>query len=103
MSFAQTDQRQVLAELSNIVEAKQKRCLERRWKFTNSKGQQIIVRDLFEKIANYIEKFTKVIDMAVQYDPVHAALPWAAVRVLLQVRSMNVLKAVADGGIDCYQ
>jgi hypothetical protein len=33
----------------------------------------------------WVSKFKAVGDMAVQYDPAHAALPWAGVRVLLQV------------------
>ena len=44
-----------------------------------------MVRDVFNGISTWIDKFKKVGDMAVQYDPGHAALPWAAVRFFLQV------------------
>lgn len=37
-----------------------------------------------------MEKFKGVGDVAVQYDPGHAALPWAAIRFLLQVSTNDV-------------
>jgi len=33
----------------------------------------------------WVKKFRDVGDVVVQYDPTHAALPWAGVRLLLQV------------------
>ncbi|KAF3934023.1 hypothetical protein ABW19_dt0201138 [Dactylella cylindrospora] len=45
----------------------------------------IIVRDLAEKALAWIKKFKEVGDVAVQYDPGHASLPWAGVRFLLQM------------------
>jgi hypothetical protein len=41
--------------------------------------------DLFGKIVKCIDLFKQVGDAALQYDPVHTALPWAGVRFLLQV------------------
>lgn len=37
-----------------------------------------------------LSKFASVIDVAVSFDPVHAALPWAAVRSVLVVSSPSV-------------
>lgn len=42
------------------------------------------MRDVLENIAGWVNKFKEAGDMVVQYDPVHASLPWAAVRFLLQ-------------------
>lgn len=50
--------------------------------------------DLFRKIVKWIDLFKQVGDTVVQYDPVHAALPWAGVRFLLQVCSILVVKTV---------
>lgn len=36
-------------------------------------------------VAVWIQKFIEVGDIAIQYDPGHAALPWAAVRFVLMV------------------
>ena len=50
----------------------------------------MILRDVFEKISLYIKKFAEIIDIVVQYDPVHAALPWAGVRLLLTVSKSSL-------------
>lgn len=66
------------------AEDKKQEALRKRLKFKNAHGEVIIVRDLLEKIAGWVNKFKERGDTVVQYDPVHAALPWAAVRFLLQ-------------------
>ena len=43
------------------------------------------LRDVCEKTVKWIRLFVQVGDAAVQYDPTHAALPWAGVRFLLQI------------------
>ena len=60
--------------------------------WTISAGQKRIVkpRDLFFKIASWLQKFVEVGDAAVQFDPVHAALPWAAVRFILKVHICHI-------------
>jgi len=55
----------------------------------NRNDEDVILRDLFGKMAKWVNKFKEVGDVAVQYDPVHAALPWTGVRFLLQVGSFN--------------
>jgi hypothetical protein len=85
--------RLVLEEVLSIVNEKKRLCLEKRWKWTNSKNETIIIRDVFEKVSCWISKFVEVVDVAVQYDPGHAALPWAAVRALLKVSCMQMTSA----------
>ncbi|RPB20958.1 hypothetical protein L211DRAFT_462101, partial [Terfezia boudieri ATCC MYA-4762] len=48
------------------------------------KSRRIIVRDLADKLINWVSKFVAVGDILVQYDPGHAAIPWAMVRFILQ-------------------
>lgn len=50
-------------------------------------GETFLVRDVLENIARWVKKFVEVGDVAAQYDPGHAALPWAALRFILQVSS----------------
>jgi hypothetical protein len=38
-----------------------------------------------EKLLNWMDRFKEIGDIVVQFDPVHAALPWAAFRLLLKV------------------
>lgn len=76
----------ILENILGLVHQKEGECLERRWKFVNRKGETIIIRDLCEKTVKWVGRFKEVVDTVVQYDPVHAALPWAGIRTLLQVR-----------------
>lgn len=62
-----------------------KRLLRSRLSGIGTSKSKIVLRDVFAKIAFWIEKFVEVGDVAVQYDPGHAALPWALVRFLLKV------------------
>ena len=48
-------------------------------------GEIVILRELFRKVVKWLQRFKKIGDIVVQYDPVHAALPWAGVRFLLEV------------------
>ena len=54
------------------------------WK-VEFRGEEIVLRDVGNKILQWVDKFKQVGDIIVQYDPVHAALPWAGFRFLLQV------------------
>ena len=45
----------------------------------------VFVRDILEKMVKSVNKFKEIGDVAVQYDPSHAALPWVGVRLVLQV------------------
>jgi len=45
----------------------------------------VVLRDLFDKITTWIEKFIEIGNIIVQYDTTHAALPWAGIRLILQV------------------
>jgi len=46
-------------------------------------GKEINVREKAEKLVGWITKFKEAVDVAVQFDPVHAALPWAGIRFIL--------------------
>lgn len=74
----------ILENLRVIVNLKRDECEKKGWKF-EFRGRQIILRDVAEKIVFCINKFKEVGDVTVNFDPVHAALPWAGIRFLLQV------------------
>lgn len=74
----------ILKEVLDKATEKKKLCIQKAWKFKRD-GKVVIIRDLFEKIVVWVEKFKEVGDIAVSYAPVHAALPWAAVRFLLTI------------------
>ncbi|KAJ5155849.1 hypothetical protein N7492_008652 [Penicillium capsulatum] len=53
------------------------------WKIRTRAGKEYPVRDLFQSIAQWIQKFKELGDAAVAFDPTHAGVPWAAIRFLL--------------------
>lgn len=77
---------EVLSDLGQLVTSARKKSIEKRWRFHRPGSRQtVILHDLFSKIVVWIDRFKAIGDIVVQYDPVHAALPWAGIRFLLQV------------------
>ena len=68
-----------------MTEQARKRLVDKSWSFKRKNGEVVFVRDVLAKAAKWVNHFKAVGDIAVQYDPVHAALPWAGVRFLLNV------------------
>lgn len=85
INFSQPDKLNVLAELHAEAERSKQKSIDSRWKYTRRSGETVIIRDVFEKIVRWIDVFKQVGDVVVQYDPMHAALPWAGIRFVLQV------------------
>ena len=77
----------VLSKALTEAQESRKVCMQKRWKYKKRNGEMIILRDVVEKIIVWVEKFKAVGNVAVQYDPVHAAPVWAAFRFVLQVRT----------------
>ncbi len=76
----------LLEQLRHVAERKRAECDEKRWRFELN-GRTYILRDVASKVIEWVNLFKQVGDVAVQYDPGHAALPWAGVRFLLEVCS----------------
>ncbi|KAF6824059.1 hypothetical protein CPLU01_11055 [Colletotrichum plurivorum] len=74
-----------LEQLIELTKAKLEYCDKKAWKVPIPGGHQVILRDIAAKIVGWLDTFKAVGDTAVQYDPVSAALPWAAVRFFIQV------------------
>jgi hypothetical protein len=85
IDFSRPDKLNVLSDLLALTDQARQDCVSKRWKYTRKSGESVILMDLFAKVVKWIELFKQVGDAAIQYDPVHAALPWAGVRFLLQV------------------
>ncbi|KAM5372227.1 hypothetical protein ACJA88_008976 [Fusarium oxysporum] len=90
LSQAATHKRDILAAALEAAENRKATSLRKRWKFKRSNGEVVIIRDVLEKIAKWIDSFKAVGDAAVQFDASNASLPWAAVRLLLQVTVNDV-------------
>lgn len=72
-----------------MAHEKKELCIKKQWRFKKPNGEVIILRDVVEKIIAWLDKFKIIGDLAMQYDVLHAALPWAAVRFVLQASQMN--------------
>ena len=59
-------------------------CRNKRWKVTFN-GRTIVLREYADKVVKWLDRFKAVGDIAVNADPVHAGLPWAGIRLLLEV------------------
>ena len=66
------------------VRAKREMCLENQWEF-EILGRAVNLRYQADKIISWLAKFKEVGDIVIQKDPGHTALPWAGIRLLLQV------------------
>ncbi|OCK79032.1 hypothetical protein K432DRAFT_300680, partial [Lepidopterella palustris CBS 459.81] len=89
----------VLTEVKQAVEEKKVQFMDKRWAINRKDNRPIILREKLDKIAVSVEKFIQIGDCAVQYDPAHAALPWAGVRFVLKatIIDQQTITGVFDG------
>jgi hypothetical protein len=92
IGFGRPDKLKALADLHTLTEKSKQECIKKRWKYTRKSGEAVILRDVLDKIIRSIDIFKQVGDAAVQYDPVHAALPWAGIRFVLEVREHGAIE-----------
>ena len=65
----------------NILQGNDK---EKRWKF-NWNGKEVIVVERLGRILKRVEKYSKVVDTAIQTNPQVSALVWAGIWAIMQV------------------
>ena len=85
IDFDCSDKLKVMSELLRSTEEAKESSDKKSWRFKRKSGETVIVRDVLGKVAKWVHHFREVGDIVVQYDPGHAALPWAGVRLLLMV------------------
>lgn len=101
IDFDHSDKLTVLEDIRKAVQEKKELCIQRCWTYKKSNGETVMLRDQIEKVMVWVDKFKSVGDNAMQYDPVHAALPWAGVRFLLQVGWMREVLICANHVSSC--
>lgn len=67
-----------------VAQEKRNVCQEKQWKVAFN-GRTIVLREQADKVVNLLNRFKSIGDIAVNVDPVHAGLPWAGIRLLLEV------------------
>jgi hypothetical protein len=93
------------------TESSRQRLEDKSWSFKRKNGETVYVGGLLAKASKWINHFKDIGDIVVQYDPVHAALPWAGVRFLLTVgdgfhslsKVVLMFCQVATGDLDTYK
>lgn len=88
-----------IEEIQAAAQSKLDECIRKRWKYKRSNGQEVVLWDVLKRVTRWINKFKEVGDVAIQYDPGHAALPWAAIRFILQasIGSVETFGSMLDG------
>lgn len=73
--------------------AEQRKTLgERRCTFKIA-GKEIVLRDVVNRIVHWLNRFKGIVDVAIQVDPGRAGIPWAAIRLVLEV-STHVARCI---------
>lgn len=70
-------------DLKNTIDDTRRHAASK-WKIKGRHGE-IDLRENFNRLVGWVQKFIAIGDTVVTYDPGHAALPWAALRFVLQV------------------
>jgi hypothetical protein len=79
------EKRNILVHLLEKAEQKKQEWKANRWSYERN-GKKVVILDVWAKVTKWINSVISIVDVAVQYDPAHAALPWAGIRLVLQVR-----------------
>lgn len=85
INSTRADRRAVIDDLLKVVAEKHRASIGKQWKYTKRNGEMVPIRDVFQKVVDWVKKFREVGDTVAQYDPAHMSLPWAGIGVLLQV------------------
>ena len=85
----QDDNLAALEQISELVKTSKDDKVRSQLAIPRKNEKPLVLREMLEKIVTCINKFKEVGDNVVQYDPAHAALSWAAVRFVLQVRLLS--------------
>ena len=80
-AFENQDKLKVLDDILQLTNEARSSRNTRRWRVKHT-----TIGALLGKTIRWVDSFKPIGDTVVQYDPVHAALPWPGVRFLLQVR-----------------
>ena len=79
-----TDVDAVVQQALTAARQKQAICQAKRRTFT-FRGHTVVLREKADKIVKWLDRFKQVGDVASNADPVHVGLPWAGIRLLLEV------------------
>jgi hypothetical protein len=59
-------------------------CKDRSWQWSY-RGREVCLRDEADKVLRFLDTFKSVGDVVANADPIHVGLPWAGIRIILEV------------------
>ncbi|KAF0640975.1 hypothetical protein FPSE5266_03283 [Fusarium pseudograminearum] len=74
----------VFADLHDLIIKKKTLGEEKAWKITFG-GRRIVLREVLAKIVSWLDSVKAIGDVISQVDPVHAGVPWSAIKLVLSV------------------
>ncbi|KAK1064327.1 hypothetical protein LTR74_008804 [Friedmanniomyces endolithicus] len=77
-------------EVHGVVSELGELCANKRWSWTY-RGRKVYVHDQVDKVVQLLDKFKSVGDVVANVDPIHVGLPWAGIRLILEVSSAGDL------------
>ncbi len=98
LKFEAGNKPQIANEVLQLARAKREECDRKKWKYTRENGRVIELRTVITNVTTYVQRFISVGNVISSYDPVHFALPWAGVKILLQVRRRPLPSSVLIRG-----
>ena len=78
------DIRVAVEEAYNAAGDQKRLCEGKRWQW-KFRGRNIILRDEADKVLLWLDRFKSVGDVVANVAPLHAGLPWAGIRMILEV------------------
>jgi hypothetical protein len=77
---------EMLNAILDAAQEKRKICEAKRWE-VEFRGHKVVLRAVADALCDSLDKFKQIGDVVVNVDPLHAGLPWAGIRLLIQVRA----------------
>lgn len=74
-----------IRELLEVTKMKQEECEQKSWKFRVG-HHEIVLRDCAAKIIGLLKNIRDIGDIAMTFAPPQASIPWAAVKIVIEVR-----------------
>ena len=80
-----TDLQEIIQNAHKAAMLKLDECASKKWTIKVG-DQKIMLEDTAKKVVRWLDQFKFAGDVAVNVDPLHAGLPWAIIRILLEVK-----------------
>ena len=89
IDFTNPHKSNILHEVELLANNSKQKCESKQWQFPWRGGQKIPLRRVCGSSVDVLSKCAVIRDMAIQFDPGYATLPWTDFRLILQVSTSD--------------